>query len=141
MPDMQGWISAKVRYLVVAAGSYPSGPPEFGIQGDIAAAKRLFAGWPGQIVAVGSEIGAALPFPGSSIEKDFSWAPLHPVVDAYRAFQPMPYDAPSTALAAALYAVRPNENYFKVSDPGTITVSDDGATHFTPAANGRHRYL
>src|SRR2546422_10058289 len=105
MPDMQGWISAKVRYLVVAAGSYPGGPPEFAIQGDIAAAKRLFAGWPGQIVAAGSEIGAALPFPGSSIEKDFSWAPGHPVVDAYRAAQPMPYDAPSTALAAALYAV------------------------------------
>jgi len=141
MPDMKAWIQSKVRYLVVAAGAYPGGATESGIQGDIPAARRLFAEWPGQIVAVGSEIGAAVPFPGSSIEKDFAWAPVHPVVDAYRAIRPMPYDAPATALAAALYAVRPKENYFKVSDPGGITVADSGVTQFTASASGRHRYL
>src|SRR5262249_40938111 len=120
---------------------YPGGPPESAIQGDVAAAKQFFAGWPGQIVAVGSEIGTAFPFPGSSIEKDFAWSPAHPVADAYRASHSMPYDAPSTAMPASLYAVRPNGNYFKVSEPGTITVSDDGVTRFTAAPNGRHRYL
>jgi Inosine-uridine preferring nucleoside hydrolase len=84
---------------------------------DLAAAKKLFAEWPTPIVAVGKEIGNALLFPGASIEKDFSWSPAHPVADAYRAFRPMPYDAPSTALAAVLYAVRAKENYFKLSEP------------------------
>ena len=141
LPGSKEWVTQKVRYLVVAAGNYPAGPPEFGIQGDVAAAKKLFAEWPGPIVAVGSDVGAALPFPGASIEKDFAWSPAHPVADAYRANKPMPYDAPSTAVAAALYAVREKENYFKVSDPGTISVADDGSTKFTPGASGHHRYL
>jgi hypothetical protein len=53
----------------------------------------------------------------------------------------MPYDAPAPALAAVLYAVHPDEDYFKLSDPGTIGVLDDGRTRFTPSADGKHRYL
>jgi hypothetical protein len=53
----------------------------------------------------------------------------------------MPYDAPSPGLAAALYAAHPDDGYFKLSEPGTITVLDDGQTKFTPGAGGKHRYL
>jgi len=134
-------IAAKCKQLVVAAGSFPSGAPDATIKADIAAAKKLFAEWTTPIVAVGSEVGDALPYPGASIEKDFDWAPVHPVVDAYRAARPMPYDAPAPALAAVLYAVHPDDGYFKLSDPGTITVLDDGRTRFTPGAEGKHRYL
>jgi len=134
-------ITAKCKVLVVAAGSYPAGPPEGSIKADIAAAKKLFAEWETPVVAVGTEVGEALPYPGASIEKDFSWAPAHPFVDAYRGFKPMPYDAPAPALAAVLYAVHPDENYFKLSDPGTISVLEDGRTRFTPSADGKHRYL
>jgi hypothetical protein len=134
-------ITAKCHQLVVAAGSFPAGQPDATIKGDVAAARKLFAEWPTPIVAVGSEVGDALPYPGSSIEKDFSWSPAHPIVDAYRALKPMPYDAPAPALAAVLYAVHPDDGYFKLSDPGTITVLDDGRTRFTPEAAGKHRYL
>ena len=134
-------IAAKCRQLVVAAGAFPSGGPDATIKADIAAAKKLFAEWATPIVAVGSEVGDALPYPAASIEKDFSWAPVHPVVDAYRAAKPMPYDAPASALAAVLFAVHPEDGYFKLSDPGTITVLDDGRTRFTPGADGKHRYL
>ena len=134
-------IAAKCRQLVVAAGSFPSGAPEATIKADTAAARKLFAEWTTPIVAVGSEVGEALPYPAASIEKDFAWAPVHPVVDAYRAARPMPYDAPAAALAAVLYAVHPEDGYFKLSDPGTITVLDDGRTQFTPGAEGKHRYL
>jgi hypothetical protein len=134
-------ITAKCKVLVVAAGAFPSGPPEASIRADIAAAKKLFAEWSTPIVAVGSEVGAALPYPGASIEKDFAWSPAHPLVDAYKAVRAMPYDAPAPALAAVLYAVHPGDDYFKLSDPGTITVQDDGSTRFTPGADGRHRYL
>jgi hypothetical protein len=134
-------VTAKCKVLVVAAGSFPAGQPEASIKADVAAAKKLFAEWPTPIVAVGTEVGEALPYPGASIEKDFSWAPAHPFVDAYRAFKPMPYDAAASALAAVLYVVHPDEDYFKLSDPGTISVLDDGRTRFTPAADGKHRYL
>jgi hypothetical protein len=106
----------------------------------VAAAKRLLAEWPTPIVAVGTEVGAGLLFPGSSIEKDFAWATEHPIVDAYGANGTMPYDAPAPSLAAVLYAVRP-DGYFKLSAPGAIGVLEDGRARFTPAAGGRHKYL
>ena len=134
-------IAAKCRQLVIAAGSFPSGAPDATIKADVAAARKLFAEWTTPIVAVGSEVGDALPYPAASIEKDFAWAPVHPVVDAYRAARPMPYDAPASALAAVLYAVHPEDGFFKLSDPGTITVLDDGRTRFTPGAEGKHRHL
>ncbi len=138
---IQEWIEKKVRLLVVAAGRYPEGLPDYNIAHDVPAARKLFAEWPTPIVVAGEEVGREIPYPASSIENDFGWAPNHPVVDAYRAFQPMPYDAPSHAIAAALHAVRPDEGYFQLSEPGEIVVLDDGRTKFTPSENGRHRYL
>jgi hypothetical protein len=140
LPGTLDLIKRKVKYLALAAGSYPDGRAEYRVKADTAAAKRLLAEWPTPIVAVGTEVGDGLPFPGSSIERDFSWAPAHPIADAYRAFQPMPYDAPVPSMAAVLYAVRP-DGYFKLSAPGTIGVLADGRTRFTAAEDGRHRYL
>jgi hypothetical protein len=134
-------IVSKVRQLVVALGSFPEGPVDPSVKSDVAAARKLFAEWPTPLVAVGVEVGDALRYPGSSIETGFGWSPAHPVADAYRVFNPMPYDASAPALAAVLYAAHPTDGYFKLSDPGTISVLDDGRTHFTPGAAGRHRYL
>ena len=134
-------IVAKVKRVVIAAGAFPAGPAEATIKSDLASARTVFAEWPTSLVVVGSEVGAALPYPGSSIDADFSWSPAHPVADAYRAFGKMPYDAPATALAAMLHAVHADDGYFKLSDPGTITVQDDGRTQFTPGPDGKHRYL
>jgi inosine-uridine nucleoside N-ribohydrolase len=134
-------VVTKVRFLAFAAGAYPNGQPETNIRGDIPAARKLFAEWPTPIIASGYEIGKALLFPASSIEKDFAWAPDHPIVDAYRAFKPMPYDAPTWAAAAALYAVHPDQGYLKLSEQGTIHVLDSGRTKFVLSPGGSHRYL
>lgn len=134
-------IAAKVKHLVVAMGAFPSGRPDADLASDVAAGRRVFADWPTPVIAVGAEVGTALPYPGASIAKDFAWSPDHPVADAYRAMKPMPYDAPAAALAAILYAVHPEGDYFTLSEPGTISVMDDGRTGFAPAAGGRHRYL
>ena len=53
----------------------------------------------------------------------------------------VPYDAPAVAMVAAVYAVRPQENYFRISDPGTVTVAGDGRFRFAPAPGGKHRTL
>jgi hypothetical protein len=132
LPDGKPLVSQKVRYLVIGADSQ--------LIADLPALQRLASEWPTEIFVAGSEIGDALPFPAASLEKDFAWSNAHPVVDAYRAEHPMPYDAPATAMAAALYAVRPNENYFKLSDPGTLSVSA-GAIQLTPSPSGKHRKL
>ena len=134
-------IAAKAERLVVTAGTFPTGQPDAAITSDIAAAKKVFAEWPTPIVVVGAEVGEALPFSGSTIEKDLTWAPAHPVGDAYRAFKTMPYDAPASALAAMLHAVKPNDTYFKLSEAGTISVLEDGRLQFTPSVEGKHKYL
>ena len=131
LPNVKELVKTKVRYLVVSGGASP----------DAASARKLFAEWPGPVVFSGPEIGASLLYPADSIEKDFAWSPNHPVVDAYRAYKPMPYDAPTWDMTAVLYAIRPQENYFKLSEPGVMTVLDDGRTKFTPSAKGLHRQL
>jgi hypothetical protein len=133
LPEAPPLIAQKVRYLVVAADALT--------MSDIPAASRLFAEWPTPVVIAPAELGDEVPFPGAAIDKDFAWSDAHPLVAAYRAFRPMPYDAPAVALAAALYAVRPQENYFKLSDPGTVTVSGDGRIRLAPAPGGKHRTL
>jgi len=138
VPDL---LASKVSVLLVAAGTYPGGAADPRIRADVAAAKKLFATWPTPIVAVGTEVGAAVPYPAQSIEKDFSWAPAHPVVEAYRANQPMPYDAPAQAVIAALYVANSSADYFRLSEPGIISVANDGKTTFAPSREDKHRYL
>ena len=141
LPGFKDLVSRKCRFLAMTGGAFPDGKPEFNIETDIPAARKLFAEWPTPIVISGSEIGEALPFPAASIEKDFAWSPAHPVVDAYEAYKAMPYDAPSGDMSTVLYAIHSQDGYFKLSDPGTITVLDDGRTKFTPSPQGKHRYL
>lgn len=134
-------IAAKVGTLVVAAGDFSGNSVDPRIKADIAAARRLFADWPTPIVVIGKEVGDAVPFPGGSIATDYAWSPAHPIVEAYKAWKPMPYDAPSQAVLAALYASDMKGDLLKLSQPGQIEVLDDGRTKFTPSPSGRHRYL
>jgi inosine-uridine preferring nucleoside hydrolase len=139
--NSKDWIQRKVKLLLFTGGRFGNGPADDNIKADIASAHKLFAEWPTPIVACGAEMDGAISYPASSIESDFAWSPAHPVVDAYKAGGTMPFDAPVWAMNSSLYAVRPQEGYFKVSDPGTITVLEDGRTTFTPSASGKHRYL
>jgi hypothetical protein len=132
LPGSKPLIAQKVKNLVIGAG------PE--LMTDLPALQQLLADWPTEIAVAPPEIGDALPFPAAAIEKDFAWSTAHPVVDAYRAFRPMPYDAPAVAMAAALYAVRPQENYFKVSSPGALSVAG-GKLQLAAAGAGKHRML
>ena len=127
-------IRAKVKLLVVAA-------PEAVVASDVRAARRVFAEWPTPIVAVAAEFGEALRFPGKVVQEMLAATPEHPVAAAYAALARMPYDAPSTALAALLYAAQPEGDEVRLSEAGTISVQDNQRTRFTPSANGSHRYL
>jgi inosine-uridine nucleoside N-ribohydrolase len=131
----------KVKLLSMMAGAFPAGKPEFNVEKDIDAARTVFRDWPTPIVTSGFEIGLALLYPARSIEEDYTYVKDHPVADAYRAYKKMPYDRPTWDLTAALYAVRPERGYFKLSPPGTIAVDDQGRTSFTASDRGKHRYL
>jgi hypothetical protein len=120
------------RLVVVETGASAEDPT---------ALRKALAEWPTPIFFCGREVGDALTFPGASIEKDFAWTPNHPVAEAYRAFRPMPYDAPSFDVAAAHFAVHPDSGFWKLSDPGEISVGADGGMKFALQSGGRARAL
>lgn len=133
LPDTTDYIKARIRSLAIAAN-------ESDIKKDLAAARKVLGDWPGPVVFASAEL-ATLVFPGSTLDQRFAATPDHPIADAYRAFHTMPYDAPLTAGAAVFYSAHPDSPLFKLSEPGTITLLDDGKTRFTPGTQGRHRML
>jgi hypothetical protein len=99
---------------------------------DAVALRKVIAEWPTPIFFCPKTVGDELRFPGAILDKAFSWTQIHPVVDAYKAYKPMPYDAPLYDLAATHYAVHPDAGFFTLSAAGNISVADDGGMKFTP---------
>ncbi|MEL5891958.1 nucleoside hydrolase [Bacteroides sp. GD17] len=134
-------VAKKVKLLCTMGGCFNS-PDffEYNIVKDIPAAKKVFTEWPSQVVTSPFEVGIAINYPVASIENDFQWAPIHPVVEAYKSYNEMPYDTPTWDLTSALYSVE-GPSYFNVSPAGKINVTDKGATEFTPDTTGNRYYL
>jgi inosine-uridine nucleoside N-ribohydrolase len=139
LADSPALAARKVKLLVMMAGDFAKPNPEFNIKMDIPSAQKLVRDWPTPIVTSGFEIGNSMLFPATSITRDFPAD--HPVADVYRNYKPFPYDRPTWDITAALYAVRHNDGYFSLSEPGTIQVDKNGVTTLLPAAAGTHRYL
>ena len=134
-------VAKKVKLLSMMAGCFiDPNNHEYNVFKDIPAAKAVFEGWPTPVVTSPVEVGGGIKYPASSIENDFSWAPQHPVVEAYKAYRPMPYDRPTWDPTAVLYAVEGGD-WFTVSAPGRIEVTEDGSTLFTEDPEGTRRYL
>jgi purine nucleosidase len=139
-------VAQKVRLLQLMAGAFEpiGGNAAYGetnVIRDRAAAEAVAARWPTDVVWSGFEIGIALPYPSQSIVEDYRDAAHHPVAEAYRLVSPPPQDRPSWDLTSVLDGVLPDRSYFDRSPPGKVTVTDKGATLFTPDASGKHRYL
>lgn len=135
-------VAKKVRLVSVMGGDFIENPrAEFNIVNDIPAAKKLFSEWPGQIIVSPFAVGKAIKFPASVIQNDFNWGVQHPMVQAYLNYRKMPYDRPTWDLTSVLYAVKGAGDFFTVSEPGTVSVTDDGHTVFTPSPDGKHALL
>jgi inosine-uridine nucleoside N-ribohydrolase len=136
-------VAKKVRLLSTMAGMYSATGrhKEYNVHVDLESARRVYADWPTPIVASGFEVGLAIKYPATSIEQDYGYVAQHPLAEAYSYYMQMPYDRETWDLTSVLYAVRPERGYFDLSPPGTVHVDDQQVTQFTPAAEGRHRYL
>lgn len=139
----RGLVARKVRLLSQMAGMFSAEgrQREYNVYVDVPSARRVYAEWPTELVASGFEIGLAIKFPAQSIERDFGYVPHHPLAEAYRLYQPMPYDRECWDLTSVLYGVHPERGYFSLSPPGQITVDDNQVTQFEPRPDWRHRYL
>ena len=133
-------IESKVKRLVVALGDPVSGKADQHVKADVAAARKLFADWPTPIVVAGASLSDELTLSGDVLSGGCEWAENHPILDAYAAAGASGPISGREA-AAVLHAIRPDGGYFEESEPGKISVGDDGSLRFEPSPEGRVRYL
>ena len=86
-------------------------------------------------------IGLTAPYPRESIARDFGYRKHHIVREAYLLHSGPNHDRPTWDLTSVLYAVRPQDEFFTLSERGKVSVEDDGFTSFTTIPDGRDRYF
>jgi inosine-uridine nucleoside N-ribohydrolase len=152
-------VRKKVRLLSAMGGNYSDttgkilgqGQSEFNLAFDVPAAQKVFSSWPTPIVASGFEIGRTMSFKGADIDSKFGYVLHHPVAETYRYTDPAfrskdtppgtLHDHQTWDMTSVLYAARPDDGYFTLSRPGTITVLPGGTSRFEESASGTRRYL
>jgi hypothetical protein len=141
-------VCRKVKLVSVMAGAFEpiNGNQHFleaNVRNGIQSMQRFAKLWPDEVPVVwsGFEIGIAVTYPRESIARDFGYRKHHIVREAYLLHSGPNHDRPSWDLTSVLYAVRPEDKYFNLSQPGKVSVADDGFVSFTPAKKGRDRYL
>lgn len=139
-------VKAKVKLLSIMAGSFEpihgnARYLEYNVVQDVPSCARLVANWPTEIIFSGFEIGIAVPYPATSIERDYKYVAHHPVAEAYYLYEPPPHNRPTWDLTSVLYAVHPDRGYFDLSAPVDVIVEQDGFTKHTANSDGRSRYL
>jgi inosine-uridine nucleoside N-ribohydrolase len=144
--DGKALVKKKVSLLSIMAGAFSEKMraerrKEYNIVKDLPSSKKLLAAWPTPIVASGWEIGYAIKHPSQSMREDYGYVAHHPLQDAYGYYRGLENDQPTYDLTSVVHAVRPDRNYFTLSEPGRIVVEEDGFTSFHPAADGPHRYM
>lgn len=111
---------------------------EFNVIKDIPSAKALAEKWPGKVLWSGFEIGMALRYPKVTIAEDYNSVPNHIIKDGYLAYCGPDRENPTWDLTCPLQIIYPNRGYFGLSEPGTVSVADDGFNTFNPDPNGNH---
>jgi len=142
-------IGKKVKELQLMAGAFALMRSsnyflEFNVIYDIRAAQKLAQQWPTPMVWSGAEIGDAVLFPATVVDKDFGYVAKHPIYESYQLYRPTPHERPCFDLTSVLQAVWPDRDYFTLSAPGKVEVLADGFTKFLPenrSKSKRDRFL
>ena len=132
----------KVKLLSMMAGQVLNPEvQEYNVVKDIPSAQKIFREWPSNIVISPFDVGIAILFPATVIEKNLNYTRPNPLKIAYESYLPMPYDRPTWDLTSVLYAVEGVKNYFNISPWGRIEVDDEAHTRFYPDEKGKHAFL
>ena len=139
-------VRRKVRMLSLMAGAFKSIDGnarfrEYNVVRDVPSCRTLVDRWPTAMVFSGFEIGIALPYPATSIERDYGYVRHHPLAEAYIRYIPPPHNRPTWDLTSVLLAARQDRGYFDVSPRGRVTIDADGTSRFVADATGLHSHL
>jgi hypothetical protein len=110
---------------------------EANVRNGIESMQRLAEKFPDDVPVIwsGFEIGIAVPYPRQSVAREFGYVDHHIVREAYLMHSGPDHDRPCWDLTSVLHAVRPDDDYFRLSQSGRVKVDDDGYLYFTPAAD------
>ena len=132
----------KVKYLVAMAGNYVEHQLEYNVIKDVPSAQKVFSEWPTPIYVSGFEIGREIHMTADMMKNDYEYVKYHPVKEAFKYYRgSLDAEQCTWDLTTILFAARENRGYFDLSEPGEITVDDEGYTTFTPNEKGNARYF
>lgn len=135
-------VASKVKSLHIMSGNYAHPEwAEWNVLQDIEASRTVYEKCPVPLITSGWEVGGAVHYPHESILNDFGDPLANPVTVAYMSYQPMPYDRECWDLTSVFDAIDPDRSVFVRSEPGRITVTDDGRTLYEANPAGNHYYL
>ncbi len=139
-------VKRKIKLLSLMAGAFQpidgnEDYQEYNVMRDIPSCQKLAERWPTPMVFSGFEIGIALPYPATSIKRDYGYVPHHPLAEAYIHYIPPPHNRPTWDLTAVLFAVLGDRGYFDVSPRSRATIHQDGSCRFEETSQGFHSYL
>jgi len=134
-------VRRKVKCIYLQGGVFGEAvEPDFNFAQGITFAKTFFQNWPQEIDMVFSpmEAGQDVEYTPEQVIADVSWTDAHPIKQVYmqcdcntgqRMWDVMP----------VIQAVE-GDALFSLSGRGTVTLTDEAATIFTPSASGNCRY-
>ena len=143
-------VRGKVQFVSVMACDFnvlhtrikPYG--EFNVSGDVHAMRKLMDDWPTEMIISDFLVGQLVPVIWNRLKTRLS--ANNPLLLGYRRYydhgkgDPMG-NRPSWDQTSMLYALEPEAGHFGLSDPGEVTIMDDGVSIFKPCENGRRRHL
>ena len=134
-------VRRKVKCIYVMGGVFGEAEePDFNFAQSIEFSKVFFRLWPQEVDMVFSpmEVGQNVEYTPEQVIADVSWTDVHPIKQVYlqcncNTGQRM-WDAMS-----AIHAVE-GGSQFSLSERGTVQLTDNAETIFTPSATGNCRY-
>ena len=137
--DAEGYelVSRKVKRLTLMGGDFSGADkPEWNILCDVAAARKVSADWPSEIVFCGFEVGDVVV----ALKEPTPLRTDNPVKTAYGlAFGGVGRN--SWDLCTVQWAIQSGCGHYALSEGGVVSVDDRGVTTWRKDAAGSRRYL
>lgn len=134
-------VRKKVKCLYIMGGAFgDSAEPEYNFAQAIKFSQTFFRFWPKDVDMVFSpiEVGQEIEYKSEQVISDISWTDVHPIKQVYmscncdvgqKMWDPM----------AVIHAVEGDKS-FSLSERGTVILTPQAETIFTPSATGNCRY-
>ena len=134
-------VRSKVKCIYMQGGVFGEAvEPDFNFAQGITFAKTFFRNWPREVDMIFSpmEVGQDVEYTPEQVVTDVSWTDTHPIKQVY-----MHYDCNTGQrmwdVMSVIQAVE-GDALFSLSARGTVQLTDNAETIFTPSPTGNCRY-